>query len=343
MVFLIGATFCYRKEKKFIILIFSIFAFVIGFRDLTVGMDTQNYAYLYSAIGRLSWKEIFNGTATTAYSLDSGWVICTKIFTVFSLNYYAFQFVYSVIYMCLSANFIHKLSSNAFVATVVFMGMGLLYYPTNIQRQALATMILMNGWIFFKEKKTVKSITCFLIAVLFHLSACVFGVVYIVYLLNKRIGILKLMPIIGLIIFLNYRNLLMLFTMILSPYKKYITRNGSLAQAHGWWIVWIIIIAISLYVLYLKGNVSCDYKMYCIWALTYVAFNVIGLRFNLVQRLGLYFIPFTVLLFSEFGRYLKKGIKSLYYTGLVVCFIALYLQNNFTMPDRRYVTYLFNN
>jgi hypothetical protein len=57
-------------------------------------------------------------------------------------------------------------------------------------------------------------------------------------------------------------------------------------------------------------------------------FAVLGTSFNNLDRFGVYFLPFSALLFDNFGKRLRARstrVYRIYRLGLHVCFVAFFL------------------
>lgn len=336
-----GAKLHFQKNRKvYLILTFITFALVMGLRDVSVGVDTKTYAVYYTHNAKASWQDIITGVSS--YGMEIGWRAINKLCSYVSQNYYFFQLVYSIIYCWLYARFIEKTMPNVFVAEILFLGVGLYLGAFNVQRQFLAMIILGNGYSFFKEKKLIFTVICFIFAMLIHRTAFIFVVALLIYILRNKKRVMRLIPLVILIVALNYNALIELGKRYIPIYGNYYANQEALQTASGVWIIWIIIIVISVYLFYAKRIKDSDYKVVCIFSLGYVACNIVGLYFNYFERLGLYFMPFLPVFFYNFGNQLKSSSrKAIYYTGIVLSFTAYYLRGCFTGAAIEYSTFIF--
>lgn len=328
-----------KNQILFLFIVFSVFILIMGLRDVSVGVDTNTYSKHYSNILNSSWKDIFLGNVASN-TMEIGWNVWMKLCTYVSPYYLFFQIIYAIVYCWFSARFISK-TSNVFVSTVLFLGLGMFTGAFNIQRQYLAVIWLGNSYLAYREKKIKETVIYFLGAVLVHKLSICFILVYVIYALKDKEKLVKALPIVGIIVALNYKLIIALATVFVPAYHNYYTNEKAAPQtASGVWIIWGIIICISLYGIYSKKIRNQEYKIICIFSLGYVLCNIIGLQFNYFERIGLYFVSLLLLVFADFGLYLKRiyseNIGRIYYTGLVGCYIVYYLLSCFTESALKY-------
>ena len=198
-----------------------------------------------------------------------------------------------------------------------------------------------NSYLAYREKKIKETVIYFFGAALVHKLSICFILVYVIYALKDKEKLVKALPIVGIIVALNYKLIIALATVFVPAYHNYYTNERAAPQtASGVWIIWGIIICISLYGIYSKKIRNQEYKIICIFSLGYVLCNIIGLEFNYFERIGLYFASLLLLVFADFGLYLKRiyseNIGRIYYTGLVGCYIVYYLLSCFTESALKY-------
>lgn len=336
-----------RRQEYFLLITFVVFALIMGMRDMTVGIDTKTYAQHYAELANANWKEVLSGNSFQS-TMEIGWNVLSKLCTYILPSYLFFQFVYAIVYCGLSAHFILK-TKDVFVTTILFLGIGLYTGAFNVQRQFLAIILLANGYLFFKEKKLRLSIIYFICAILIHKSAFIFLIVLLVYQLRSNNTLIKLIPVVGVLLALNYSKLIALASQILPQYHSYYSNErGTPQSASGVWIIWIIIIIIAVYTIYSNKIEDQDFKVECIFSIAYVLCNVVGLYFNYFERVGWYFMPLIPMMFYNFGGYVDKlcpicikkyfpvPIKLVYYIGLTVSFTLYYLLSCFTGSGLQY-------
>lgn len=335
----LSAMFCYSikqnkaaKDKLFVFLAFTFCFVMMGFRNISVGVDTAKYALYYEGVANASWVNF-----SSQNSFEFGWNLFMKICSIISSNYYFFQIVYAAVFCVLSARFILRFSDNVVLTTILFFGLGLFTTAFNIQRQMLAVILLANSYWHITKGNRIKSLILILVAVSLHTTAILFFAAYIAYFLRRNKRILKFVPIVFVIVAINYQSIIELARILVPSYHNYYANYKTIQSAGGVWLIWIAIICISIssiYMLKRKKNIGIDSQrdmmLYGIFSLVYITCNIVGLYFNYFERLGLYFWPFVVVLLDRYPLYLRRSTKQIYVCGMIVFFVAYYLLSCFT-------------
>lgn len=109
-------------------------------------------------------------------------------------------------------------------------------------------------------------------------------------------------------------------------YNNYYSNQKEILEAGMVKIMWAIVTAISLYQIYFSRSKNRYYSVYAMASLIFVAANVIGLIFNYIERLGMYFVPFVILMLEDFGENFEgTWIRRLYWITSGTCFLAFFL------------------
>lgn len=336
-----GSKLNFEKNKRlFMILSFGFCVLIMGFRNITVGVDNQTYSLYYSYIINYSWIDIFANYNT--FGIELGWRIAYKLCSYLSENYYTFQVIYAVIYISLYGNFLSKTVPNTLSSIALFLGVGLFTGAFNVQRQFFAVAILANGFLYFREKKWIQTIVCLFLATLAHTTSVIFIVVLVIYQLRNSKWILRIIPPVIILLAVNYSSLIKFAKTLFPAYRNYYVNQMTVQTAGGVWIIWIFIIVMSIYTLYLRKTTDNEYRINCIFAISYVVCNIVGLYFNYFERLGLFFVPFLPAFFYGFGKQISRSrYRQMYNIGLIFSFFTYYLLGCFTGKALEYSTFLF--
>lgn len=318
-----------HNRKIFMFITFFMLAFVMGFRDTSVGVDTTSYSHYFSLISQIPINSLF--VNIDKIGLEPGWVIVNKLVSIFFNNYYVLQLCYSIVYCWLSSKFVERISNNLFVGVILYLGIGLYTGSFNVQRQFLAMMLLANGYLDLSENKVKNTFASFIFATLIHRTSIVFLIALFIYFLRNNKFLMRIMPLALVAVAVSYRRIISIAQTYMPYYFNYYNNYKGTQSASGVWIIWIIIIGIALACLYGKNSKYNDFKPICIFSLAYVICNIVGLYFNYFERLGWYFMPFIPVLFMEYGdKILASRYRLLYFTGVTVCFAAYYLLSCYT-------------
>ena len=178
----------YRKEDKNVYLIIAgiVIFLMIGLRHPGNGsVDTRRYYEFWETMSRVSFKEL--GYTLKNIDLEIGYQLTTwglsQIFhhgqwqLIFSGAFYAISVCY----------FVKRNCPNAVLALTVFNCLGLFNFMVQGLRQSIAMCICLWAIEQCKNRKLMKFILLILLASLFHASALVFLIVYILSMLRLDI------------------------------------------------------------------------------------------------------------------------------------------------------------
>lgn len=153
------------KKLKFpkliyIFLVFSLFAFLSGFKSISVGRDTSSYLEGFNQLSRTGWGQMRFG------NFELGYCLLMKIFGKLGLSFQIFNiFIYFISYI-LFAIAIYFLADDYVVATFLFYTI-MFCFGLSAQRMLLSISIISFALIFLKEKKVLN---CIIFAVLVVLA-----------------------------------------------------------------------------------------------------------------------------------------------------------------------------
>lgn len=323
-----------QNKIQFLSLAFICMAIIMACRNDTVGVDTRTYEEYFYLISNTKISQIFSGFYTE--SMEIGYALFMKICSIFNPSYYFFQTVFSFLICYLYANFIYNQSNNVYVSTIVFLGIGMYTMTFNIARQMLAVAIVANSWVLLNKKKEIKALIVCLLACTIHISAIIFLGAFIVYIFRNNKAVLKIIFVLSILVAINYRTLINFLANNISRFHNYYSNERVIQDAGLIQIVWGIIIIIAIYLLF-NREVGAEGKLLSIFASLYVICNVIGGYFNYFERVGLYFIPFIVILFPYFGKcFNKQKLRWIYYCSATLCFSMFFLISVLTSEQYTY-------
>ena len=303
-----------NKNKKFVIVCFTIFAIIMGFRSNDVGIDTRTYEFIFYDINTIGMLETH---------VEKGWILINRVVGYFCRDYYVFQIVYSMIYNLLSARFIYKSNNNVFVSVLVYLGLGMFSEAMNVQRQFLAIIIIANAYLELKENNRFRQCCLALSAIFIHTTSLLYIIIILIYKIKNK-KIFYMIPFLFIPILLMYDKILSILFEYLPFYKGYFLNQSNLITAYGIWLLWSVIVIISLITIY-SNIFNKEEGNYAIFSIIYVVCEIIGTKFNYFDRLGWYFIPFIIILLVVFGNKFSNKLKYIYYTGISLMFSVFYI------------------
>lgn len=178
-----------RKKAAFCTIASFQWILLSGLRHPSVGPDTENYMYSFSASGRFSWQELFNAffrfyfkneekivlSDGTALSKDVGFTLFEKLIHVFTDNPQVYLFIVAVVIFSSLGYFIYKNADDPCFAYILFSTLFYSFFAITGLRQAIATALgVFIGYEFIKQRKLWKFLLVILIAFTIHKSVLVF-------------------------------------------------------------------------------------------------------------------------------------------------------------------------
>ena len=218
---LIGVFFVsYFKNGKKIYLWFTFVELAIlgGLRSVNVGTDTVHYHEIFNQISRIN---TFQGLFDRREEI--GFVLLNKLISAMGGDAQMLIFVCS---MFIAGGFILFIAKNSdHVIFSVFLLFTLMMYLSsfNIVRQFMATVIILNGFSYLKEKKLVKYGLVCVFAWLFHSTSIIWIVLGIVPLIKWNAN--KIALYLGMLLFAVVMAplIIKLIILILPQYSGYLS------------------------------------------------------------------------------------------------------------------------
>lgn len=327
-------TWIYQKRDSiYLIIWFLLAAMIMGLRSVNVGTDTLSYANHFKIISAASWSEIFGNLRFLRYnSFEIGYVCLAKLCSILVNSYSFLQFVLSIIYCFAMLSFLNENVKSKIILTTVFLGSGLYLLAFNINRQMIAVALTALSWNYLCKGKNAKAIIMLFLASTFHLTAFVFVIAYIFYIIRKRKILFGTAIIFGVIAAINYKFVISVASRNLEGEYATYWNNLKTKQTIGLSIIiFIIVLLLAMYVLFQKNKFTAIEKVYAVFSAIYVICNFIGVYFNYFERIGIYFLPFVILEIDTIAQNIKsKDIHKLYISGVSVCYSLYFLVSSST-------------
>lgn len=318
----------YDSRTMMLTVIFIVMALVCGLRSTSVGADTQNYERIFYRISGYSFQEIFSEYKYNY--IEIGWNIASKLVYMMHLDYFAFQIIESFVIYFGFMIFIKRNVKEYNLAVWVFLSL-IYFFNFNTSRQMVAVMFAVNSFQYLCEKKNLKAFIMVALGALFHATAFIFLAAFPIYYMCKIKRLRKYLLILIVIAIFWFDDIFkflkanLFYLSIL--YESYLSNSLKIQTAGFVRILWIIVCIMAIYEL--VADKSADRQknnVAAIFSIAWVACNVIGLRFNYFERVGVYFEPFIIILFDNMLTLIKdKTLKTVYYMGSVLCLIAYFL------------------
>lgn len=314
----------------FLSILFPVLVFAMGFRDYHVGIDTVTYKQIFTDYLHYSWERVLTDDSD-ADRIELGFRILMKLCGEIYPNYYFYQIFSSFLFILLSFIFIYKYTRNIVLCCAIFLGCGLYFQTFNIARQMFAVIVAGFALPLLFNKKYLKSILIIFIAYLFHSTAIIVSVIFLIYLVRKIKFIMFIAPLVLCLIVsvINDALLETVFLIFGDKYTDYVLNDFSRPNT-GIFLksMWLLNVALSIISYYTPSLKTYNIRILGLTTLVAAMCYWIGLSVNYVDRIGLYFLPGIILLYDKienkmennWGKFIFNNFFIIYYTAFFTYF-----------------------
>lgn len=215
-----------NTKSKLIYLLFAIFPFlfVSAFRAPSIGVDAFSYVTLFEALKGVS----LSGILSMDIYYEKGYLLLNHLIQYFTLNSQSILIFTSIVIIGSIMFFIYRYSVSIFFSVYLFITLAFYYNSMNIIRQYFAIAILTYSISFIKRRKLLPFLLIVFIASLFHSSALIFSIVYLVPLIkftNKKVLVTLLSTLIIFLFLLPLMEWLLVKIPQYQAHMSYINSN----------------------------------------------------------------------------------------------------------------------
>lgn len=331
----------HRDRKLFLFLSFFMMALVLGLRGNKVGEDTAHYLTLFNIFKNYDLKRILSNGLNVKFgqwdeSVEIGYVFLNKIVQIFTSDGQVLIFVVALLSCMLMARFIYKcIPKHVFLATIIFMCDSLYMSMFNALRQMLAVAIVLNSFEYMRKKEYKKVLLIFVFALLIHKSAIVFSPIIFYFFVRDKRRAIVVTGAVSLILCLATPMVMLVGAKLFPSYAVYFSENYWSNHVGGTLVLWLMLIAIIMYIL--KHGVRNDEEYFgTIGSILYIAIEVIGLRIAAFSRITYYFRAFCMMLYPAFSeRFTKKSRRI--YDILIMALMLMEFVSYTNVGSRKYM------
>ena len=310
------------QKKAFAIITFIILFFVMGFRDSSVGTDTNLYCTIFNKSGSMTFYEILlSGDTSFLYGLYNKFIymISNKDSAIIAAN--------SFIICLLTVLFIKNNSNHPIISTILFVTFYHFFNAMNISRQYIAVMLVANAFKFLQNKQLKKYFLLCLVATFIHNTAIVSFILIPLFFIKLNKKNISIYLIIIAFFSLFCGNIISAFSNLFSHYEMYSNNNLLLEVGQNRKII--------ITVIYLFFELIADYalkqkddeKMRLLYIINGVSIiiGILSLNTMLLSRIEIFFSIFNIIFIPEILGYFKEKIL-FYFIFILVMFIPMCLQ-----------------
>lgn len=158
--------------------------FFMAMRDISVGVDTKYYSYVYQQFADIPFSKVF--TAVTyatenkswAFDFEPGYRLVNKLLSYFFPAPQAITIFNSTVIMALLYRLIRRESTHYMLSIWLYITLGIYQTEMNVTRNAIAILIVYNGFTYLRRRAFWKYLLVCVAASLFHVAALALIPVY---------------------------------------------------------------------------------------------------------------------------------------------------------------------
>lgn len=316
-----------RKSFIFSLLAFLHLSFLLSFKDNSIFSDIPVYIEAFEISKGVNWNNLdFIQHFDTIVKLEYGWVVYTKIVSVFLSNSEAFLVFTGVFIIGSYLVFIKKFSVGYAFSTYLFI-VFIFYNSLFVLRQHFAVAVLLYSIPAIISRRLTSFIFLQLIAFSIHQSSLIFFPMYFIYglVLNKRTLIILLIS--SILLSVLFKFALSYIGNYLILYQVYSEGIGDLTATNfipfSMSFLFLIFIFVTQYT-FLQISKLDSFWFIMILLIVVIDYNRIGLTGTL-GRLNFYFYPALIVLLPKSMDYISniylKGIC--YFSFVILLFILM--------------------
>lgn len=326
---------CEKKKSYSYTLVMMLPLYILtAFRDLTIGADTYSYYRTYNLISQSSDLK----SALISSRMEKGYIIVNYLLSKIGCTYLGFQVIISLIIYTSLFFFINKYSVNIGFSLFAFLSLRMAFGPMNTIRMwfAIAIILLSNKYVI--NRQPLKFAILVLLASLFHTSALIYFVMYIVYdkvIEKKKAMVILIMSlgigIIGRPFFAMLTNLIGKYSGYLE--SEYFTTENNIAVYLN--ILIDVCFGLLIYVCYMNNSdvlhddsnstnaalSTSTFRVLSYGTLLLIAIDLIGIGNTIMSRVASYFHIYHILTIPLSIFFLKGKRKAMYY--IIVCLLLV--------------------
>lgn len=167
----------YRSKVVSTLVLFIFSAFLIGLRGIDVGIDTEEYYWIFYLANQYPEHHYI-------VEMEPAFVLLNKMFGLIFNDAAWMLFFIALFVMSAISLLFFKYSPSIFISWLAFISYGHFFNFHNIARQSIAIALIIFSVKYILERKFVKFVFILLIATSFHYSAFVFIIAYLINIIR---------------------------------------------------------------------------------------------------------------------------------------------------------------
>lgn len=310
------------------------FAYIIiiclaAFRSSSVGTDTYGYIQDFYMISDMTFSQIYDG-----YRSYFIFYFLLKLLTLLGAPLWVWFGFIELLYVSAVARLINKYSKDKILSIILFIIL-LLNFSFAGLKQVMAMGIMLHSFLYFVEKKYVKSLICFILAFNAHPASLIFIFAYILYFFRQKQSFKFIAGIILAILVFGGMSTMSFFVNLLGDehYERYLIEDSSYSYVSLFFYILLMLTLIPFYKKYAQqfsvGKYDVNFQLVCVTIVC--ALQFLASYSPNMFRLAYLYVPFYCILlpnaYSTRSDNDSKIIVIAIFIGIV--FYYAYINRNF--------------
>lgn len=318
------------SKKTYCIIIGFLITLMVGFRDVSMGMNDTKLIYLpiFTKLSQLSVVESYNYIQRGGGELV--FYMLTRFYIMLSTNYRIYLIILSLIVNIFVGRFIYKYSNNASLSFILFFSLNYFAMEFTLLRHCIAMAIVLFSYDFIVKKQKIKFVITVLIAALFHKTAILFLVAYPISYFKT--GYKNFLAIgISLIASATIGKKLLLFAITILKHKKYLAYMDSESSSLTFFFMNLLIYLVIFFGFRKKPkntNYNALMNIYTVGICVSTGTIFLGEAF----RLCTYFMIFSIIIVPNMLSMIKDSNSRVFvifiFDVLLIAYFFLFTMNN---------------
>lgn len=325
------------KRNTYLIITFGVFTLLSAMRSSNVGNDTPEYIRLFENVAASG------NVSGYSWRYETGYLYLNKLLSLLSSNSQIIIIVTSIIIMGGFARFVYKYSNSLWLSVYLFFTLGYYGMSMNTVRLNIAIVVVLFSYDFLREKKLIKFIITVFLASLFHRTAIIFLLAWPITKLKFSYKTIVAAVVGSLSLYMFFPIILQTALRFFPTYQyylgsSYLDGNTRLASVMNF-LVGLSILVFGVFTKYHKkqkamqmnNNISNyislemnDGKNILLFLLAGVSITFISFNFNLLDKVGDYFLVFAIICLPNSIRMVRDSQSRLLITFIVVLMFFIY-------------------
>lgn len=170
-----------KDRRKFIILVAIQLFLILALREITVGVDLDNYLGGYNYISRMDFGELLSSLRPTGVSdltwqfeYENGYTVLNWILSHMGLGFHGLLILCAAINVGSVSYFIYRYSKKPWISFLVYCALGFYMADFGLLRHSLALSMCLLSYCFLDRKRYFASALAFFLALCFHRTSILF-------------------------------------------------------------------------------------------------------------------------------------------------------------------------